>query len=96
MKVFQPPGHAALYFSSQYCINAIPLLEYTNCCQPRHSGFGDPLHAADMKGLVLIWRENSEMPPVAVLSMLVTPLTRSNDPSAAEMVPVGIAAKSVL
>jgi hypothetical protein len=71
-------------------------LEYTNCCQPWQVGFGEPAHAAEANGRVLIWSENSETPPVAVLSMLVTPLTTSNDPSAAEMVPVGIAAKSVL
>src|SRR3954471_11589347 len=59
-----------------------------NCCQPRHPGLGDGPHAGVEKNWVLSWSEYAEAPPLAVLSMLVTPDTVSNEPSAAEIRPL--------
>jgi hypothetical protein len=91
---FQPVGHFVLYLSSQYCMKALPELEYTNCCQPRQvDGLPAPLQAEVMKKLELSWSENSLTPFGSVT--LVTPVTLSKDPMASDMWPVTWAETSV-
>src|SRR6516225_8233226 len=65
-------------------MNALPPLEYTNCCQPRHAdGVAAPLQAGVVKKFALSWSEKSLTPPG--LLTLVTPVTLSKDPMTSEM-----------
>src|SRR5215831_9992609 len=68
-------------------MNATPVLEYTNCCQPRHAdAFGEALHVEVVKKFALSWSEKPLTPPG--LLTLVTPVTLSKDPMASDMWPV--------
>ncbi len=67
-------------------MNATPELEYTNCCQPLHIGFGEGLQTEVVKKLELSWSEKPLTPFGSVT--LVTPVTLSKDPTASDMWPV--------
>ena len=93
---FCPAGQAALYLISQYWMNARPvdpLFSNTNCCQPWHDGFGEPVQPVLMK-FVFSWSvyalaTAAPVLPIGPLS-LVTPVTLSNEPIAVEMwLPLG-------